>query len=173
MGRTGKSLIFMPSESFRGYSDEDLAAVIAYLHTIPPVDRTLPPTWIGPFARVLHIAGFPLLPAELVDHNATAAVPEPGVSVAYGDYLATITCKGCHGPALAGGDGPGPNITSGALRTWTEADFRRALREGKRSDGTVLSDEMPWKAFTHMTDDEIAALWKFERSLPPVERPRK
>ena len=34
----GKSLVFMPSESFQRYSDEDLAAIIAYLRTIPPVD---------------------------------------------------------------------------------------------------------------------------------------
>jgi cytochrome c553 len=73
VGKNGKSLIFMPAEVFQHMSDADLAAVIAYLHTVPPVDHAVPPPRIGPLFRVLHIVGFPLLPAERVDHHATAA----------------------------------------------------------------------------------------------------
>lgn len=169
VGRNGKSLIFMPAEVFQHMSDADLAALIAYLHTAPPVDRTLPPPRIGPLFRVLHIVGFPLLPAELVDHGAIAAPLAPSVSIAYGAYLASVAgCGGCHGPHLAGDGGPGPNITPGAIAAWTEADFRRALREGRRPDGSVLRAPMPWPIFSHMTDDEVAALWLYERSVPPV-----
>jgi len=169
VGRDGKSLIFMPAEAFQHMSDADLAAMIAYLHTLPPIDRTLPRPRIGPVIRVAHILGFPLLPAEHVDHHATAASLAPSVNVAYGAYLANVSgCTGCHGPQLAGGGGPGPNITRGAIGAWTEADFRHALREGRRPDGSVLRAPMPWPIFSHMTDDEAAALWLYERSVPAV-----
>ena len=169
VGRNGKSLIFMPAEAFQHMSDADLAAMIAYLHTLPPVSRTLPRPRIGPLFRVFHILGFPLLPAERVDHHATAAPLAPSVSIAYGAYLANVAaCSGCHGPQLAGDGGPGPNITRGAIGAWTEADFRRALREGRRPDGSVLRAPMPWPNFSHMTADETAALWLYERSVPAV-----
>jgi mono/diheme cytochrome c family protein len=169
VGKNGKSLIFMPAQAFQHMSDADLAAIIAYLRTLPPVNRTLPRPRLGPLFRVLHIVGFPLLPAELVDHHATADTLAPSVSVAYGAYLATVGgCTACHGPQLAGGGGPGPNITRGAIGAWTEVDFRHALREGRRPDGTKLLPPMPWPNFSHMTDDETAALWLFERSVPAV-----
>lgn len=168
--RDGRSLIFMPAEGFQRFSDADLASIIAYMRTVPPVDRETPEPRIGPLARVLHLAvGLPLLPAELVNHTARPAVPARAVSVEYGEYLAvTGGCTGCHGPQLAGSGAGGPNITSGRLGAWTEADFMRALREGKRPDGTTISEAMPWKAAGKMTDDEIRAVWMYVRSLPPV-----
>jgi mono/diheme cytochrome c family protein len=150
-------------------SDHDLAAVIAYIRSVPPVDRTFPATRIGPLARVLHHFGFPLLPAERVDHGARAAAPEAAVTADYGEYLADVSgCRSCHGPALAGGVGPGPNITPAVIGSWSEADFARALREGRRPDGRAISTEMPWKSYARLTDPEIAALWLYVKSVPPV-----
>jgi cytochrome c553 len=97
--------------------------------------------------------------------------------VAYGKYLA-VTCTGCHGEGLSGGAIPGTppdwppaaNLTpdeATGLGGWTEADFFRALREGKRPDGTDLQgDFMPWKLTAKMTDDEIRALWMYLQTLP-------
>ena len=166
----GKSLIFMPAESYQRFSDADLGSIIAYLRSVPPVDRTTPTPRIGPLARVLHLAvGLPLLPAELVDHSAKPTTPTPAVTREYGEYLAaTGGCMGCHGPALAGSGGGAPNITTGRLGTWTEPDFFRALREGKRPDGSAISDAMPWKSAGKMTDDEMRAVWMYIRSMPPV-----
>ena len=83
----------MPSESFHRLSDGDLAAIIAYLHTISPADRLLAGSRVGPLGRVLHVAGFPFLPAELIEHRAVNAAPEPGISITYGEYRATVA--GC------------------------------------------------------------------------------
>lgn len=169
VGRDGKSLLFMPSEAFHAYTEHDLASVIAYVRSVPPVDRELPKSRVGPLARMIHIFGFPLLPAEIVDHRATHASPTAGVTREHGEYLATISgCRGCHGPALAGGAGPGPNITPAVLGSWTDADFTRLIREGKRPDGRVLALTMPWQAYVHMTDEEIGALWAYLKSVPPV-----
>ncbi|HJX88615.1 MAG TPA: c-type cytochrome, partial [Gemmatimonadales bacterium] len=75
-------------------------------------------------------------------------------------------CRSCHGMALKGDANPdAPAIDRERLGAWTEADFFRALREGRRPDGTVLDPEkMPWVRSGQMTDDEIRAVWRYLRS---------
>jgi len=46
-------------------------------------------------------------------------------------------------------------------------DFYRALRVGKRPDGSTINTLMPWPDFSQMTDAEIGALLRFVRSVPP------
>ena len=168
VGRTGRPLIFMPAEAYAVLSDGDLAALIGYLRMLPPVDRTVPPPRIGPLPRVLYLVGnFPLLAVEKVDHNARRTDPDLADTLEYGRYLATIGgCRACHGMALKGDANPdAPPIDRERLHAWTEADFFRALREGRRPDGTVLDPEkMPWVQSGRMTDDEIRAVWRYLRS---------
>jgi cytochrome c553 len=174
----GRALLFMPAQEFYPMSDADLGDLIAWLKALPPVDREFGPQRVGPIGRVLLLTGkVPLLPAELVDHEAPRPAPvAPGVSVDYGRYLAT-NCTGCHGEGFAGGRIPGAppemqvplNLTpdnATGLGRWTQADFDRALRTGVRPDGRRLGKDMPVAAFAHFTDDEVAALWLYLRSLP-------
>lgn len=176
--RDGKSLLFMPVQDFNGMSDADVAAIIAYLRSVPAVDGAMPASSVGPVGRALYLTGaFPLLPAELVDHGAERApAPERGPTAEYGKYL-SATCTGCHGPGFSGGKIPGappaappaanltPDRESG-LGTWTEEDFFRALRTGVRPDGSALNEFMPWKLSAQMTDDEIRALWLYLQTVP-------
>jgi cytochrome c553 len=170
VGRDGRPLVFMPSEAFAPLSDDDLAAIIGYIRTLPPVDRELPARRVGPVARALYLGGnFPLLPVTQIDHTTNRSTPPAGVTVEYGEYLATIGgCRSCHGLALAGDANPeAPDITVGRLGGWTQEDFFRALREGRRPDGSVINPEkMPWVRSGQMTDDEIRAVWLYMRSVP-------
>ena len=170
VGRDGRPLVFMPSEAFAPMTDEDLAALIGYLRTFAPVDRQSPEPRVGPVARALYLAGnFPLLPVEMIAHDTARPRQTPGVTVEYGEYLATIGgCRSCHGQRLAGDANPdASDITVGRLASWTEEDFFRALREGRRPDGTGLDPQkMPWVRSGLMTDDEIRAVWAYMRSLP-------
>ena len=77
-------------------------------------------------------------------------------------------CRSCHGQLLTGDANPdAPDITVGRLASWTEEDFFRSLREGRRPDGTAIDPEkMPWVRSGLMTDDEIRAVWTYMRSLP-------
>lgn len=178
----GTSVFLMPSQDFYNLSDQDLGALIAYLRSLPPVDRQTP----EPHARfsflgnVLYGAGQfgHLLRAEGIQHMAEVpSAPQPAVTAAYGEYLTNINgCHDCHGPQLAGGK-PGnpssplaPNLTPGGeLRAWTEADFIKTLRTGTTPTGTQLPNEfMPWKSKGQMTDDELAAVWMYLQSLPPL-----
>lgn len=172
----GKPLRVMPSEAFQYLSDADAGALVAYIRSLPPVDREWPATRVGPVARIISLmTTFPLVPARVVDHNLVppATVTEE-ISPAYGKYLADVGgCTGCHGPGLSGGKmGPGKpasNLTpAGIAGVWTEADFIRALREGKRPVGADIDSlEMPWPQAGKMTDLEISAVWAYLKSVPP------
>ena len=48
-----------------------------------------------------------------------------------------------------------------------EADFARAMRQGRRPDGSALDPFMPWEVFGKMNDAELHALWVYLRSMPP------
>lgn len=166
----GRPLVFMPAEAYGAMSDRDLAALLGYLRSLPPVDREVPAPRVAPVARALYLfGGFPLLPVELVDHSAARPELEPGVTLEYGRYLASIGgCRACHGMALKGDANPdAPALDRAHIGSWTESDFFRALREGRRPDGTVLDPEkMPWVESGRMTDDEIRAVWRYiQRTL--------
>lgn len=175
--RDGTSLIVMPSEVYAHLSDADLAAIIAYARQVPPVDREVPGTHFGPGGRVLLAAGrLNILVAPKTPRLTRDSVVPPGVSVAYGRYLADISgCHGCHGYGLSGGRVAGPeglppasNLTpAGTIGSWTEVDFVRAMREGRRPDGSMLNTFMPWPVLGRMTDEELRAIWIYLRSVPP------
>jgi mono/diheme cytochrome c family protein len=174
----GRSVMIMPSMFFNDMSTEDLAAVIAYLQSLPPVDHVLPRTAPGPLFYALLGAG-PLTAeqsARIIDHEAPFPDPVPaGPTAEYGAYLARIgQCTACHGPELAGGQvansAPvGPNLTSGgALGDWSEADFITLIRTGMEPSGRQIDPFMPWAYFSQMSDMELSALWAYLQSLPPL-----
>lgn len=177
LARDGRALKIMPSEDYVWMSDADLGDLLAYIRSLPAVDREIPSTTIGPVGRALLLAGkFPILAAERLPLDGKHPTVETGVTVEYGSYLANVGgCTGCHGPHLSGGRIPGTppdippsrNLTPQGIGSWTEADFFRALRTGVRPDGSTINAFMPWMATRHMTDDEIRALWLYLRSVPP------
>jgi mono/diheme cytochrome c family protein len=179
LAQDGRALIMMPSAEYTTLSDEDLGAIIAYLKTVPAVDRERGPLKPGPVIRALMVAGQVQLSAEEIDHAAhrPASVP-PSPTAEYGKYLAA-GCTGCHGPNLSGGKIPGAppdwpstaNLTSHAssrLNAWTEDQFIATLRTLKRPDGSALHPLMP-AAIGQMTDEELKAIWAYLRTLPATE----
>ncbi len=169
----GTPLLVMPSEYYTKFSDRDLGDIIAYLKTIPAVDNRLPETSLGLMGRVYVFQDPVVIPAQFIDHEGPRPpAPEPGVTVEYGRYMATL-CTLCHGEDFSGGEGAGAglNLTpAGDLRTWTEADFFTAMRSGVTPSGRSLDEEyMPWPIVAQLTDDELKAIWMFLQTLPPVE----
>lgn len=175
----GRGIMIMPSDEYQGLSDQDVSAIIAYLRSLPPVDREQGRSYLGPLGRALYVANqLPAIPAERMDHSLAAKpAPPAGPTRAYGQYLVNVGgCRGCHGPNLVGGPSAEPgapaaaNITpAGPIGRWSEADFIRAIRTGTRPDGTRLKDFMPWRSMTGHTEDELHAIWLYLRSVPPVE----
>lgn len=176
VARDGRYLALMPSAEYTNLSDEDLGAVIAYLKSVPPVDRPRGPMSFGPVLRVLFALGKVKLAGEEIDHAAPRlASVIASADAHYGQYLAS-SCTGCHGPNLSGGKitGAPPDWPSAAnltrhaasrLSSWTEDQFIQTLRTHQRPDGTELHPVMP-KAFAQMSDTELKALWAYLVSLP-------
>jgi mono/diheme cytochrome c family protein len=175
----GKSVFFMPANEFYYLSDHDLGAIVAYMKTMPKVDRPQPEQKVGVVARIVHALDLMALdPARKVDHNAPRPADlKPAVTAEFGERLAKGQCMTCHGEHLSGGPIPGAppslpvpkNITmdSTGLGTWTEAQFVTALRTGKRPDGSEINPFMPWRTFASLSEEELGALWIYLRSVPP------
>ena len=175
VGADGRQLLFMPSHWYNYMTDEDLGAAIAYLKTVPPVDQSWPERSVAfiPTRILLALDVLPFAP-ELIANNRPRTNPEPSISVEYGEYLSYMgVCRDCHGTDLAGNFDPnaptGPNITpGGAFAAYREEDFLTMMHTGVTPGGATLSDEMPWKNYGKMTDDELKALFMYLQSLPAL-----
>ena len=175
VGKDGRALGGMPSDYLSRLSDDDLGAIIAYVKAVAPVDNELPARRVSFVGTILFgVLGYDTLPVVKIDHvSRSVASVTPEVSVAYGEYLTTIaSCGDCHGANLAGyagppGPPPGPDLTrNGRLGSWTEADFVTLLRSGRTPEGNYVSEDMPWRDYAGMTQDELAAIWLYLQSLP-------
>ncbi|WP_394757208.1 c-type cytochrome [Rhodoferax sp.] len=173
----GRPVMVMPSEDYNQFTDTDLAAVVAYVRSLPPiagggaiVDLPLP-------ARVLY--GFDMIPdaAQRINHALPPSTPvASGVTPEHGAYVANM-CIGCHGEKLSGGRIPGgppdwpaaANITPGegsAMVRYKDADaFVTMLRTGKRPDGSPIA-VMPFGSFSKMNDVDKRALFAFLQTVP-------
>ena len=125
---------------------------------------------------------------ELPPVTANAASFDPGI-VAKGAVLAAVAdCAVCHtqagGKPYAGGfpvKTPfgivyGTNITPDrdtGIGTWSEAAFRRALREGVGRKGTHFYPAFPYDHFTNISDGDISALYAFLMTREPVHQPNR
>lgn len=173
----------MPSEDFQLMSDQELSDIIAYIRSRPPVDNRVPPSRFGPLGKILVATG-KLVPSaariESHDRPHPAYPPAAVADSAFGAHIAG-TCTGCHGANLAGGPilggdpkwPPARNLTFHAtgLGSWSYEDFKRAMTEGLRPDGTPLKAPMTMilSYANNMTEVELKALWAYLASLPPVE----
>lgn len=180
--KDGKSVIFMPSHEYNVIDSKDMAALIAYIRSVGPVDSShLPETKIGFPFRLLYVLSsddIHLFPARIIDHSLP--LPDPVIDRTpreLGAYLAT-TCMGCHGSNYGGGKIPGvppdwpdaSNITmGGALANYTSADdFIQTMRNGVTPLGVEMNPEfMPWTILGYMTDEELSGLFEYLQSLPP------
>jgi len=136
--------------------------------------------FIGPRARSLNGRKFEVTPERL----------------ARGNYLANSVsgCMFCHSPhdwnssgapAIEGKLGAGavfpldglpgrivaPNITPDAetgAGAWTDDRLSRAIREGIGHDGRALFPLMPYGNFRTMSDEDLASVIVYLRSLPAV-----
>ncbi len=171
----------MPIAFYRGMSDSDVKAIVAYLRTVPAISNKvekstykipLPPGYGPP---VTHVADVPRS-----DH------------VAYGKYLATGLghCMDCHTPAVQGradmtrmGAGGNPfgapnggvvisaNLTPGnptGIASWTNQQVKDAITKGMRPDRPLVR-LMAFDWYQNMTSADLNDLIAFLHALKPVK----
>lgn len=182
----GRALLpFMP---FADLADDDLRAVLSYLRSRPAVSHTVPP-------HEPNLGGHLIKAWVLEPRSPSGPVPlmkKPEPTAAYGKYLAHSVgnCVGCHtkidmrtgafaGPIMGGGakhpsandlkksfvtPNLTPDPTSGWITDWSEDVFVARFRVGRVLSGSP----MPWHAYKRMTDDDLRALYRYFRTLPPA-----
>jgi mono/diheme cytochrome c family protein len=172
----------MPSVDYFKMSDQELADLVTYIRSLPPVDRVVPPVKYGPLGTILVATeqfrfSVNLHPGH--DRPHVAEPPPAAPTTAFGEHIAGV-CTGCHRPNFEGGPikggppdwPPARNLTQTeeGLKTWTYDDFVALLRTGLRPDGTPtrvpMAEAIPLGA--EMTEVELQALWAYLQSLPPV-----
>lgn len=179
VGRDGQPLLIMPSDSMNQISDQELASMSAYLRSLTPIDRTLITRHVGPVGRVaMGVVGTGVMAARRIDHELAHPAAIDSTPMAIGQSRAQI-CMSCHGSDLAGltlahaDDIQTGNLTpdeATGLGSWTQAEFRAALIDGRGRDGRTLSKVMPSQAFSQFTEAEIDGLWLYLQSLPPIRK---
>ena len=172
--KEGVSLVVMPSSNFHNMSDADVAALVGYLRSLEPVKNEIPSIQLNAIAKVLLAAGM-FGPSSVGKPITQSQQAPPAGTAEYGAYLVSLgMCRDCHGKDLNGSaSGPAgfaPNLTPGGeLASWSEADFLTAMHSGVTPSGRMLSEEMPWKAYGKMVDEDLKAIWLHLQSLPAME----
>jgi mono/diheme cytochrome c family protein len=121
--------------------------------------------------------------SEIAPQNASASSFDVA-AVRNGAQLASIgNCNTCHtekdrAPYAGGfpvatpfGTIYGTNITPDpdtGIGTWSEAAFKRAMREGLDRKGNHLYPAFPYDHFTHATDRDLSAVYAFLMTREPV-----
>lgn len=174
----------MPYMNFNTMTDADVKAVVAFLRSVPPVERVVARTTELKMPKIVAPT-----PANLADNAA-----DP---IAHGKYLSQIMqCSHCHwtpdktmapaGPdkMFSGGlkmefpPGSGVvfarNITSDpetGIGTWTEDQVFTVLKtmtkpDGKQIRGPMLLTQSGWSA---LEDRDLHAVAAFIKALPPIK----
>ncbi len=183
-----------PYTVFNGMAEQDLKDVVAYLRSVPPVNKPTPPKKISVpmFESVF-------LPAWLATFAARETPPStaPTSGLARGEYLARAVghCGECHTPRtmtmavdnsryLAGapkGKGPEgeavPNLTPDKETglDWTEEQIADYLGSGNKPDGDVAGGLMaeviqgPSAGFKDLSKADRLAIARYLKSIPPVK----
>jgi mono/diheme cytochrome c family protein len=188
ISNNGRALFpIMPYLHFRNLDSEDLASIVVFLRSIPPVTHAMPVTkLVAPLNFLVNT-----MPQPLASH---ADPPTRTTAVARGDYLVnTIAgCGDCHTPTddkgaplpgmdFAGGGlfhDPGQNgkelfsvnITSdpSGIAHYDEALFIQTMRTGQMG-GRMLSHIMPFENFKNMSEDDLRDIFAFLKSQPKVK----
>ncbi len=171
----------MPVPTYNSMSDDDVKAIVAYLHTIKPVHNQVPESkWNVPQMAMPPAKGLP--------------APPTTDKVAYGGYIvkSLAHCFECHSspdangvPDFAHGLGAGgfmiqlapemvvrtANITSDpetGIGKWSDEDIKKAITEGVTPTGGHLSPPMPFAFFKNMTPEDLDAVVAYVRTIPPI-----
>jgi mono/diheme cytochrome c family protein len=174
----------MPAAYYGIITPGDLDGIVAYLRSLTPVKNAVP----APIYKMqLPHRAFPGAEKPM----AQSDLDDP---LKRGFYLAAIGhCMECHTPFGPPGSGPdfanslgkggreikGPwgisvsrNITSSkdkGIGSWSDAEIKRAIKDGVRKDGGKLKPPMGFAFYAKMTDPDLDAIVTYLRTVPAKE----
>jgi cytochrome c553 len=163
IGADGRALFIMPSDQYSRLSDEEVAALIAFIRATPRRGGPTPPIRWGPIGRfALAMGQMPPIMTRIEDYG----IREPydtGPGEAAGRRLAANTCSACHGPDLSGQPSPegGPPAPDLAIAgAYDLAQFRMLMRTGVPPGGRDLGlmKEVAVHSLSHFNAEEVGQL---------------
>lgn len=181
----------MPYPHFGKMAKEDIYSVIAYLRTLPPVKTKFPARQLDfPLSLIVNT-----MPAKQKDKMA---IPDTSNHLIYGKYLLNAAaCADCHTPQkdgqyvdslfMSGGMNftmpNGVMVTSANLTPDTETGIGKwtvdqfvshfdGYRESNFTPYKVKEGEyntaMPWLYYSHMSNQELRAIFTYLKSIKPI-----
>lgn len=184
IGHDGRALFpMMPYPRFHEMSDEDLASVVVYLRSLPPVRHEVPKTdIIFPVKYLIRNAPEPL--ASPVPEFAGQSDP-----VKYGAHLVNMAgCADCHTSQVQGKNVPGMDLAGGqpfigpwghpasanltpdatGIAGYDEALFLQVIHTGN-VNGQKLNPIMPVMVYKNLTDNDLKGMFAYLRTIKPVK----
>jgi mono/diheme cytochrome c family protein len=184
IGHDGRTLLpIMPYTRLKRLSDEDLASIVVYLRSLPPIRNPLPRTAIPfPLNRLINNVPEPV---------EGSVVPDLSTPEKRGEYtVTTAICADCHttrddqgnvrkGMEFAGGtlmpyEGRATVATANltpavnGIPYYTEDLFIQTMRTG-RVRSRQLDAMMPTAFYQHMTDQDLKDIFAYLKTLKPVD----
>jgi mono/diheme cytochrome c family protein len=179
-----------PYTVFNGMAEEDLRAVVAYLRSLPPVNRANQPKKTIPLFESVFLPAW--LAAFAPRETPPASAPTSGL--ARGEYLVRAVghCGECHTPRgvtqatdnsrFLGGSPKGPegdpvpNITpdKDSGLTWSEEEIAEYLETGNKPDGDAAGGLMAEviegtsAGYRHLTKQDRLAIARYLKTIPAV-----
>ena len=177
----------LPFMDYHDLSDEDLAALLSFLRSQNPVRRAVPKHRLNLIGKgVMAFAIKPIGPKATPRKTSPPSAP----TVERGEYLATsvAVCAECHtkrnmldGSYVQARFSGGmtfpiddkrfivsPNLTPskyGRITKWSEDQFVGRFGAGVGIPHT----HMPWRQFQRMSENDVRAIYRYLRSLEPVD----
>jgi mono/diheme cytochrome c family protein len=189
VNKDGKALFpLMAAHRFGQMDKEDIYAIIAYIRTLKPVEKTVPATSLD----------FPVnfLVNTMPKKPAFTTIPKESDTLLYGGYLINAAgCVDCHskmekGSIVAGSEFGGgmefnfpgaivrsPNITfdvKTGIGSWDKTTFVQRFKMltdpgyqlPKATDG--INTPMPWTMYAGMKASDLEAIYSYLKSIKPI-----
>lgn len=177
----------MPFPAYSKLDPEDVKSLIAYLRSLPPVNKTHPSSKAKfPVNLIMRTIPKPAQPMKR---------PPASDVLATGKYIVTVAaCGDCHtravkGTPVAGMEFAGgfefplpsglvrsanitPHPTTG-IGSWSKEKFVARFKShpfvGKRTDQAPYQTVMPWTMYAGMSNADLEAIYTYLRTLKPIE----
>jgi mono/diheme cytochrome c family protein len=177
--------------------DEDIASIIAYLHSDDPLVQAagVPDTPSSPSLLSKFLTNFVFKPLPYPTQPING--PDTSNKVEHGRYIVTamLDCYPCHSanfetidiaePEKSGGFMGGGNMVGKnhekeemysanltpdketGIGSWTEDQFVITMRSGKKPDGTQM--QYPMVPYPQLKESEARAIYAYLMQIPPIK----
>jgi mono/diheme cytochrome c family protein len=166
VNHNGASVIDMPSNQFIKSSDGDIAAVIAYLRSLPDKPDTADGTRLRLDGRTMVVMGLLPLEAGQVEGSTRGPQRTPISPVALGHYITQAHCSVCHGADLSGKTIEGSPDLRVSIEHYSPTAFEHFFQtgEGQIGHGTKTMTRMIRSRFQYLTPAEVHAIYVYLKS---------